>query len=461
MPPKNKQEERGKDTMPIQIQQLIRIFFLGILFLCGHSCTTSPFDSQSDQPQLEPGEQRSGRLATNNNDTIEASREPNHGSHNQSAMKMNALEPGEVCVINKDEAEAKRLNEFTQARGYISKKRRVLKELGFVMSIVKVPTGQTVQQGIADLRQQFPSYIIDANHHYSLQEPTAHIDPFRYGHQLVKWHKEAVSCRTKNLRIGIIDTSVNLDQAPLQHQTIHTQSFLSSSTPKAPNNHGTAVATLLIGQTLSKNHGLLPNASLFVAEAFRQKDLGHVEATTWSIVRSLDWLVKQKPHIINLSLGGPENSLLTYAITQTLNRNIPIVAAAGNTGPDGHSMYPAAQDGVIAVTALDVSLRPYRYASQGSYIAFSAPGVDIWIPHGDGKGIFKSGTSFATPFVTAAAAAIKQSNPHWKTDQISRQLADSAVDLGNPGKDITFGWGLIQIPQTCPKAHPSIHKQSS
>ena len=278
---------------------------------------------------------------------------------------------------------------------------------------------------------------------------------------MVKWDQGAFSCRTQKLRIGMIDTSVNLNQNPLQQQTIHRESFLSTSTPKAPNNHGTALATLLVGQTASKNHGLLPEASLFVAEAFRQNDLGHIEATTWSIVRSLDWLVAQNPHIINLSLGGPENALLTYAITQTLDHNIPIVAAAGNTGPNGHSMYPAAQDGVIAVTALDVSLQPYRHASQGSYIAFSAPGVDIWIPHGNGKGIFKSGTSFATPFVTAAAAAIKQSNPQWTTDQISRQLAESAVDLGTPGKDHTFGWGLIQIPQTCQEARPSIHTQSS
>ncbi len=278
---------------------------------------------------------------------------------------------------------------------------------------------------------------------------------------MVKWDQGAFSCRTQKLRIGMIDTSVNLNKNPLQQQTIHRETFLSASTPKAPHNHGTAVATLLVGQTASKNHGLLPEASLFVAEAFRQDELGHIEATTWSIVRSLDWLVAQNPHIINLSLGGPENALLTYAITQTLDRNIPIVAAAGNTGPNGHSMYPAAQDGVIAVTALDVSLRPYRHASQGSYITFSAPGVDIWIPHGDGKGIFKSGTSFATPFVTAAAAAIKQSNPQWTTDQVSRQLADSAVDLGSPGKDHTFGWGLIQIPQTCQQARPSIHTQSS
>ena len=442
-------------------RQMALLFSLGMIFLYGNACTTSPTDDPPDQPQSGPDVQRTNRLPNHKKSSIALPHIQGTSTRNQISIELSALEPGEVCVINTDEADAKHLDEFTQAQGYTSKKRRVLKKLGFIMSIVKVPEGQTVQQGIAHLRQEFPSYIIDANHHYNLQESTEDIDPHRYGHQMVKWNQGAVSCRTQKLRIGMIDTSVNLNHTLLQQQTIHRETFLSTSTPKAPNNHGTAVATLLIGQTASKNHGLLPQASLFVAEAFRENDLGDVEATTWSIVRSLDWLVAQHPHIINLSLGGPENSLLTYAITQTLNRNIPIVAAAGNTGPHGHSMYPAAQAGVIAVTALDVSLQPYRHASQGSYIAFSAPGVDIWIPQGDGQGIFKSGTSFATPFVTAAAAAIKQSNPQWTTKQIAHQLADSAIDLGTPGKDQTFGWGLIQIPQTCLKAHPSIHTQSS
>ncbi len=443
------------------IRQMLVMFSLGMIFLSGNACTTSPTVDPSDEPQSGPDAQSPTKLPNHKKALIELPHIQDTNTRNQIAMELHGLEPGEVCVINTDEADAKQLDAFTQAQGYTSKKRRMLNELGFIMSIVKVPTGKTVQQGIADLRKEFPEYIIDANHHYNLQESTEHIDPYRYGQQLVKWNQGTFSCRTQKLRIGMIDTSVNLDQTLLQQQTIHRESFLSASAPKAPNNHGTAVATLLIGQTASKNHGLLPEASLFVAEAFRQNDLGHVEATTWSIVRSLDWLVAQNPHIINLSLGGPENSLLTYAISQTLDRNIPIVAAAGNTGPSGHSMYPAAQEGVIAVTALDVTLKPYRHASQGSYIAFSAPGVDIWIPHGDGQGIFKSGTSFATPFVTAAAAAIKQSNLQWTTDQISRKLADSAVDLGTPGKDQTFGWGLIQIPQTCQQARPSIHTQSS
>ena len=258
-------------------------------------------------------------------------------------------------------------------------------------------------------------------------------------------------------RIGIVDTTVNLSHPLLKGQSIQTRTFLPKNALHASDQHGTAVATLLIGHSLSNEGSLLPKAQLFVAETFRELQPGQVEATTWTIVRALDWLVQEQVDVINLSLGGPPNALLSYAIDRTLSRNIPIVAAAGNTGPQGHPVYPAAQKGVIAVTALDANLHPYDFASRGSFITFSAPGVDIWVPNGEQTGVFKTGTSFAAPFVTTAAAALKLSHPQWTPEEVARHLAHNAVDLGSKGKDEIFGWGLIQIPKTCTSTTFSMH----
>ena len=361
-----------------------------------------------------------------------------------------AIEPGQVCVINANQKEAEQLDQYASAQGYTKKKRRILDGLGFVMSILQVPEGQTVKQGINELRREFPSQVIDANHHYDLQETGKRVNPRRYGHQLVGWNEQAMSCGTENVRLGMVDTSVNMAHPLLTAQSIHKKSFLNEKTPRAPGQHGTAIAILLVANSPQAENGLLPQAELYAAETFRQLKPGHVEATTWSIVRALDWLVTENVHVINLSLGGPQNALLTFAIQQTIKSNIPIVAAAGNAGSSGQPMYPAAESGVIAVTALDAKLIPYHHASQGSYIAFSAPGVDIWVPDGNETGMFKSGTSFAAPFVTSAAAAVKLSHPDGTPTQVMHHLANSALDLGRPGKDEVFGWGLIQIPDTCP-----------
>ncbi len=443
-----------------QIRQLTVTFSLGTVLFSGMSCTTATAPAVSTQVQSEQKAQSSASLPNDKESKIEFERLRSQGIQDHREINLATLEPGEVCVINVNEAEANELDKFVLPLGYTKKKRRTLSNLGFVMSILLVPSGQTVQQGIGILRKAFPSQIIDANHHYFLQGQNLQVDPRLYGQQLVQWNEQAVSCTAQSVPIGMIDTPIDRTRLPIHHRTIHTESFLPANAPKAQAHHGTAVATLLIGQAQSTDHALLPKASLYVAEAFRRTDTGNTEATTWSIVRALDWLVEHDVQIINLSLGGPPNALLSYAIEKTLAQGIPIIAAGGNAGPDGPSIYPAAQPGVIAVTALDANLVPYRHASRGSYIAFSAPGVDIWIPHNGRDGVFQSGTSFAAPFVTTAAATVKQLHPHWTPEEVARQLANTAVDLGKTGKDEVYGWGLVQIPHTCRKTSLSIHTQS-
>ena len=445
------------------IWKLANVLSIGLPLLLGVSCVTSETGSQDHSATHSQTASKKDSSTTEKSVAYERLKTRGIDSHKN--IDTVSLEPGEVCVINENETDVEKLDVFANSQGYTKKKRRVLDGLGFIMSIFNVPQGQTVQEGISALRTKFPSQIIDANHHYTLQETpsiqTTSLDHQRYAHQLVGWDERAMQCITGHLRIGMIDTAIDTSNPFLRYQWIHTETFLSRKTPKAPRHHGTAVATLLVGKTPSTNTGLLPQARLFVGEAFRQKQAGRVEATTWSVVRALDWLIQEKVQVINLSLGGPSNALLTYAIDTTLQHQIAIVAAAGNTGPHGQPIFPAAHKGVIAVTALDAKLHTYRHANHGSYIAFAAPGVDIWIPSGDETGSFQSGTSFATPFVATALALLTQANPQWSPLQVVQHLADQALDLGSNGRDEVFGWGLIQFPQTCKKEQPFINTQPS
>ncbi len=86
----------------------------------------------------------------------------------------------------------------------------------------------------------------------------------------------------------------------------------------------------------------------------------------------------------------------------TLPRVRAFVAAAGNGGPKEKSPYPAAYPGVIAVAAVDAEARPWAGGTRGEYILFAAPGVDVWLPVGQGR--YFTGTSYAAAFVTAWVA---------------------------------------------------------
>src|SRR3546814_9491455 len=89
-----------------------------------------------------------------------------------------------------------------------------------------------------------------------------------------------------------------------------------------------------------------------------------------------------------------------------------LVAAAGNEGPHAAPVFPAGYPSVLAVTAVDASLQPYRHANRGDYIDLAAPGVDVWSARRGQGGRYNSGTSFAAPFVAAAAALVLRSEEH-------------------------------------------------
>ena len=126
-----------------------------------------------------------------------------------------------------------------------------------------------------------------------------------------------------------------------------------------------------------------------------------------------------------------------------------MIAAAGNLGPGGPRAYPAGYGDVIAVTPVDSRRRVFRRANQGTYIDLAAPGVRIWTAAAGGAGDYVTGTSFAAPFVTAAAAALLAETPGASPAWVRRRLIEHAVDLGQPGLDIRFGWGLVQAPRGC------------
>ena len=105
-------------------------------------------------------------------------------------------------------------------------------------------------------------------------------------------------------------------------------------------------------------------------------------------------------------------------------------------------MYPAAYGSVVAVTAVDNGHQVFRLANRGDYLDIAAPGVDVLHAKAGGGYAASSGTSFAVPFAVTAAAALRQSAPG--TD-ILDHIYRSAVDLGPPGRDDIYGYGLLQF----------------
>ena len=119
-----------------------------------------------------------------------------------------------------------------------------------------------------------------------------------------------------------------------------------------------------------------------------------------------------------------------------------IVAAAGNEGPFAEPLYPAAYDGVIAVTAVAVDGSVYRWANQGDHVEFSALGVSVPTARADGSIGRESGTSLATPVISAFLAC-ELLQQRGDIGRALDSLRTRALDLGATGRDPVFGHGLL------------------
>jgi minor extracellular protease Epr len=275
---------------------------------------------------------------------------------------------------------------------------------------------------------------LDRNHVYRPQTASANNPSVGFQSKTICHHP---------LKIGMIDTAIQQDHpafsAAVINQKIITKNFLDESLPE-PEAHGTAVAGVLIGKG-DQLIPLAPDASLYAASVFYVRNDYAQGATMMSLVRALDWLMMEKVSVINMSLAGPDNQILAKAINKILSQGVAVVAAVGNEGPAVTVMYPAAYPGVIAATAVDSNQKIYRWANRGPQVYFAAPGVSVFTARSDGQYGHESGTSMAAPVISAYVACelVTQNN----LKEALAGLQTRALDLGEPGRDPVFGFGLL------------------
>jgi subtilisin family serine protease len=186
------------------------------------------------------------------------------------------------------------------------------------------------------------------------------------------------------------------------------------------------------------------------------------------VLAGVEYAVAHGASVINLSLGAELSSPGIAAFQSTFDEaaaaGVVVVAAAGNSG-DTAIEYPAAFNHVISVAATDsATTNPDAaapFSTRNAFVDLAAPGVAIasTVPGGTGYAI-GSGTSMATPHVTAVAALVRSANPTWTVAQVETALERSAVDLGTAGRDDVFGYGRVDAAgalagSTAPTPSPS------
>lgn len=348
-------------------------------------------------------------------------------------------EPCEILVMSESMDEARSIQEELSSLSIDIRRRFALSSLGVVVSVFCAPASGETESVMATLMGRYPALAVTLNHRY---RPAAEKN---YYAAAIGWRNDLYACAS-NRRIGLVDTGIDLRHPAFADARVTTKNLLSPGTPAADLAHGTATASVLAGVS-GEAPGLLHTADLVAANVFRQSSESVIDTNAELLVRAVDWLLGEEVELINMSLAGPANDLLELALEAASASGVLIVAAAGNG--DRNPAYPAAYAAVTAVTAVDARTRVYTRANRGDYIDFAAPGVDLYLAAPGNRNKYYSGTSFAAPFVTAALAVLKTLYPDSDSAVLLERLASGAVDLGDAGRDATFGWGLVQAPAHC------------
>ena len=289
-----------------------------------------------------------------------------------------------------------------------------------------VPSGLRAVEALAILRAADPSGNFDLNHIY---DPSG--EPLE---SRAAAAPAAAIAPPQGLIVGMIDAGIDKRHPALANDEIIAGNVTGSVSPP-PTAHGTAVASLLIGNDRAF-HGQLPGATLYAADVFGGLATG---GSALDIARALDWLAQNHVAVVNASLSGPPNKLLAEAVRSFLARGHVLVAAAGNEGPAAAPSYPAAYAGVVGVTSVDANHRLQIDANRGN-VAFAALGVGVRAATlKRGYDTF-TGTSFAAPVVAARfALMVRAPDPQAVRDASSR-LAKAALRLG---EQAAFGYGYV------------------
>ena len=327
-----------------------------------------------------------------------------------------------------------------EEEGYLFDRVSELEGLGFLLAEVAAPASFDLSATRAGIYEVIGGdrADVDLNHLYTAGVPAEDSKLAGLPPRALLTLPNDLSDLT--LRIGIIDSSVDQAHVAFSQSSITTRRFVDNETP--PDFHGTAIASIIASNDPSAL-GLAPRAELFAAEVFDQTAEQGEFASTVSLIKALNWLVTQEVSVVNISLAGPPNRLLETALARVRERGVLAVAAAGNGGPMAQPMYPAAYPQVVAVTATDERGRAFRLANRGEYVDIAAPGVNIRHAQAGGGYAASSGTSYAVPFVTVAAARLMQSNS--EPSAMLDALYAGTLDIGAPGRDQIYGYGQLQF----------------
>ncbi|HOB88660.1 MAG TPA: S8 family peptidase [Bacillota bacterium] len=258
------------------------------------------------------------------------------------------------------------------------------------------------------------------------------------------WDKTTGS---SGVKVAVIDTGVQVNHPDLAANIGPGYDFFNNTTDVTDyNGHGTHVAGI-IGAIANNGRGIAGinwNVQIMPLKAADNSGQGYLDLP--AIIQALYWAANNGADVVNMSFKISDsaigaNNAMDDAIDYAYSKGVTMVAAAGNDG-NGRVVYPASHPKVIAVNAVSSDLSRPSWSNYGDGVDVTAPGDLVWSTWPGSTYAYASGTSMAAPQAAGVAALLIAQGIRGQ-ENIRRILQETAMDLGAPGKDWTFGWGMV------------------
>jgi hypothetical protein len=275
--------------------------------------------------------------------------------------------------------------------------------IGVDCFVMRVPEGRSLEAAAAAVSRHRAVAWSQPLHIYETlaaegPDPLFAVQPAATSWQLADLHEVATG---RGITVAVIDTKVDVRHPDLAGQFVADRDFLRAR-PGTAEPHGTAIAGIISAKSGNGLGivGVAPGARLMALRACleRRPRGGGAACDSLTLAKALHFALERGADVINMSLSGPNDQLLTSLIEVGLRKNIAIVAAFDPTRPGGG--FPASLTGVYSVAEETLPSVPAR--------VYRAPGRDVPTTQPGGRWYLVNGSSFAAAHVSGLLALLRE-----------------------------------------------------
>jgi Subtilase family len=306
-----------------------------------------------------------------------------------------------------------------------------ISELGIHCVVFELPAGETPAAMLARLHhdhrvesaQPLNSFATRAS---TYNDPYGQLQTNLDSMGVVAAHRWS---RGAGVNIAIVDTGADTQHPDLAGRVVDQQNFVDADAASFQRDrHGTAIAGVIAADSDNRIGivGIAPEARLHVYKSCWQIDSTGASCNTFTLAKGLAAAITSRVHIVNLSLAGPTDPLLTRLVVRGQERGIVFVGAAtpAVAGSTDDNAFPTGIAGVLKVAASE---------SGDAGDALRAPGTDVLTLAPDGRYDFVSGNSLATASVTATVALLLSLDRKIDAERLEQLLSEPARAAASRG----------------------------